>query len=314
MSGQFIEISNDGYYIRKKRGFLLICQMGQPVSAGLEVPLDRIDGVFVSANGVTFSKSVLTEVAIRGIPLVLSDNNHQPVGTFVSYNGNHLTANMINQQAEMTLPQKKSIWQKIVRSKIKNQGEVLQYLNGANPLLNYPPTVKSGDPTNREAVAAKIYWEQLFGKGFKRNRTEPGINTLLNYGYAILRASMAKHVTSAGLSPSLSVHHRNARNAFRLVDDLIEPFRPLVDVLVYSYLSEQNDELTPRFKLAAVKLWSDPLFTGLDIGRSGQMILRNSVHAFCRKMKYPKEAYSPCPISLIGEMFRGGLRELFSDG
>ena len=137
------------------------------------------------------------------------------------------------QQMDLSKPRRKRIWQSIVRAKIYQQSSVLRDFNGEDAGLSaLTKRVLSGDTSNVEARAALRYWPRLFGRDFRRVRSAPGINALLNYGYAIVRASVARAIVSAGLLPSVGIHHHHRSNAFSLADDLIEPFRPFVDRVV----------------------------------------------------------------------------------
>lgn len=151
-------------------------------------------------------------------------------------------------QVEATLPLKKQLWQQTVRAKIVNQSVVLAAARGADikPLQYMAEQVKSGDPDNHEGHAAAYYWSHLFGviEGFRRDRDGIPPNNLLNYGYAILRAVMARAIVSAGLMPSLGIFHRNKYNAYCLADDLMEPYRPVVDRLVVSLADSGGDMAT----------------------------------------------------------------------
>lgn len=158
----------------------------------------------------------------------------------------------------------KKIWQLIVKEKIKNQSKVLKMFNKENKLQFIYKTVLSGDSSNREAYAARLYFKSLFGTDFVRDKEMKGVNSFLNYGYAILRSSLARYVVAAGLNPSYGVGHYNKLNPFCLVDDLIEPFRPIVDCYVYRLFEQQKGltDLTTEHKAALSGLLTKDFYNG----------------------------------------------------
>ena len=197
------------------------------------VPLDDILAVIAHSHGLTYTNNLLVELAKRNIPFVLSSDEHEVVGMLWPVDGHHQQAKRFDAQIAMSLPKKKSLWAEIVRLKIKMQiWSLSQFAIESKHLERLSQTVRSGDPENIEGQAARIYWKLLFGEKFVRDRQLFGINSLLNYGYTIFRSSMARTVIAAGLHPSIGLHHCNDFNAMRLVDDLLEPFRPIVDVIV----------------------------------------------------------------------------------
>jgi len=162
-------------------------------------------------------------------------------------------------QVALSEPRRKRAWQRIVRSKIENQAEVLLRAGHNNrQLLSMVNKVRSGDPDNYEAQAARFYWQRLFGTDFRRDPNAGGLNTALNYCYAVVRACVARGVSSAGLHPSFSLHHKNPQNPLNLVDDLMEPFRPVADYVLWLETCDVGEgtygELTSEIKasLAAV--------------------------------------------------------------
>jgi len=158
-------------------------------------------------------------------------------------------------QIKLSEPRRKRAWKHIVKAKIKNQAEVLTRAGENNQhLLRLADKTRSGDPDNCEAQASRVYWPRLLGKDFRRNQNAPGINAALNYIYAIVRACVARGISSAGLHPSFSLHHKNPQNPLNLVDDLMEPFRPIADYMLWHSGVEQFSELSPITKkqLAAI--------------------------------------------------------------
>lgn len=206
------------------------------------VPIADIAALVVSHRQVTFTQAVLREISLAGGVFVICDEYHLPCGMLLPLQTHHAQTLNFNQQAEIKQPIKKKLWQEIVRAKIKNQASVLKQLTGDDAgLSNIISQVRSGDPTNREALAAKIYWRALFGQAFRRDVNRLDKNRHLNYGYAIIRGIIARGLCAAGLHPSLGIHHHNRNNAFCLADDIMEPFRPIVDMAVYEWLKNSTD-------------------------------------------------------------------------
>jgi CRISPR-associated protein Cas1 len=163
---------------------------------------------------------------------------------------------MMAQQIKLSEPARKRLWQAIIRAKINGQARTLQTAKrSAGPLLALAAKVRSGDPSNVEAQAARFYWQQLFGEDFRRGNDEEHLNGLLNYGYAIVRAACARALVGAGLHPSFGLHHHNQYNSFCLTDDLVEPLRPLVDLAVY-HLGQNglNEGLTKEHRQSLLEV------------------------------------------------------------
>jgi CRISPR-associated protein Cas1 len=229
---RIVEIAEDGRHLSAERGFLVVSAGGAEIG---RIPLDDILGVIASAHGLTYSNSLIVRLAERGAALVACGANHMPVAWLWPVDGHHLQAGRMRAQLDAALPLRKRLWRDIVCAKIAAQGAAL--VTRGTPAAGFAllaRAVRPGDPDNIEAQAARRYWPVLFGSDFRRDPTAGGVNGLLNYGYTILRAATARALAGAGLHPSLGLHHSNAGNAFCLVDDLMEPFRPYVDVEVAS--------------------------------------------------------------------------------
>ncbi len=175
------------------------------------------------------------------VPFICCDGKHQPSGLLLPLCANSTQTERFRLQTELGEPARKRLWKQIVRAKIRGQAFVLDFLKKRNPLEALQQRVKSGDPDNIEAQAARYYWPLLFGQGFERRRDAGGINARLNYGYAIIRAMTARALVGAGLHPSLGLNHHNRYDAYCLASDMMEPFRPLVDLAVAS-LKDENAE------------------------------------------------------------------------
>ncbi|MCH2548255.1 MAG: type II CRISPR-associated endonuclease Cas1 [Alphaproteobacteria bacterium] len=248
-----VEISQDGRHISLFRGFLKISEHGEELA---RIPLDAIHAVLLNCHRATLSQNILLQCANGGIPVILCGSNHQPAGVLWPVISHHKQAGNLHAQLHGSVPLAKQLWKKLVQCKIAGQHEVLQKLGKSrgNELEAMARRVKSGDPDNLEAQAARRYWPLLMGEGFTRNPDLDGANALLNYGYAILRSTVSRAVMAAGLHPSLGVHHQNRLNAFCLVDDVMEPFRPFVDFYVWELLQSGHNGVTRETKttLAAI--------------------------------------------------------------
>jgi CRISPR-associated protein Cas1 len=272
MLHRIVEVQEEGRYLSLDRGFLkLSCKERNLAS----VPLDDIAVLLVSAQNASFSKHILNKIAERGGISVLCGKNYLPQSIILPVSSHYLQAGLIQTQIAVSLPFKKNVWKQIVISKLTNQAKILSLTGNesvSGHIKKIAETVRSGDPDNREAYGARLYWKALFGNNFIRDKDGDGINALLNYGYAVARASIVRAVCAAGLLPSLGVHHNNKLNPFCLGDDLFEPFRPLVDITVFHLMEEAKMKINPEVKsrLAEV-LWykmetgegSSPLFQSM---------------------------------------------------
>jgi CRISPR-associated protein Cas1 len=191
-------------------------------------------------------------------------------------NANYESALRIRIQTQASQPLKKRLWQAIVTAKLKHQSEVLRFFDKqekANQIDVYARQVQSGDPQNREASGARVYWKTLFGDKFSRSPEGDWPNSLLNYGYALLRACAARAICAAGLNPIFGIHHENSTNHFPLADDIMEPYRPLVDFFAKQVIADEINEMNPTAKQTiSAFLWADlhyngettPLYTAME--------------------------------------------------
>lgn len=221
--------------------------------ASRTVPLEDIGIIVLDHPQISIGHALLSSLLENNAAVVCTDSRHMPAGMFLNFNGNSLLAEVHQAQIEASLPLKKVLWQQTVEMKIRNQAILLAlFAQPYEDIYGLSKRVKSGDSDNREGNAAAIYWRRLFDPelGFKRGRFEDAPNNLLNYGYAILRATVARSIVGSGLLPSLGIHHHNKYNAFALVDDIMEPYRPYVDRLVCAIIDSDVDysELTPAIK------------------------------------------------------------------
>ncbi len=202
------------------------------------VPFEDIAVIVLDNPQITITHPVLSACAEYGIGLFSTDTTHTPNGIFLPFNTHTRATRVLRLQLNASLPLKKRIWAQIIRAKIHNQSLSLKYSNqsGVERLEKLVKSVRSGDAGNLEARAARWYFADLFGDAFSRIDETP-INGCLNYGYAILRGAIARQLVLHGLHPPMGIFHDNEQNAFNLADDLIEPFRPVVDLFVASHLN-----------------------------------------------------------------------------
>ncbi len=213
------------------------------------VALDDIGALITHSYGLSWTNHVFIELSERSIPIVLCGNNHRPVAIVWPVEGHSVQAVRMKAQASAPKPIQKQIWAEIVRCKIRPQGAVLKAcgIEGA-AFVSIARQVRSGDPENKEAQAARKYWKTLFGTAFKRDIAHEGINSLLNYGYIVLRALVSRAICASGLHPTLGVFHSHRANAFALADDLMEPYRPFVDRMVFHLLTQGKTKVDAEVK------------------------------------------------------------------
>lgn len=230
MIERHIEVQTAGCVVRKARGSLSI-RTDANDDDDAEIPIDTI-GSLTLHRMTLVSVAAMLGVMHEGGSVALCGDSFEPEALLWPLDGHHAQAKRLDAQISAPQPLRKRIWQAVVVRKIQAQAEVLKVRTGDDALRGLIGRVGSGDPQNIEAQAARRYWSRIFGPGFRRGDDDHPINGMLNYGYAIVRSAVARAVASVGLHPSISVHHRDARNAFALVDDLMEPYRPLVDLRV----------------------------------------------------------------------------------
>lgn len=197
-------------------------------------PIEDIGFVIIENPQVSISVPLINELADNNVSVMFCDKKQMPRTMLMTLEGNTTQQESYKYQIEASAPTKKNVWKQLVESKIKNQALLLNNLGkNGDALKPYYLNVKSGDTDNREGAAAREYWSQIFDEGFRREREGLPPNNLLNYGYTILRAAVARALVGSGLYPAFGVFHRNRYNAFPLADDVMEPYRPFVDEIVY---------------------------------------------------------------------------------
>lgn len=221
------------------------------------VPIEDIGFVIIENNKTYISIPVINALADNNAAVVFCNDKHLPFSMNLPLDCNTIQNQLFAAQIEATLPVKKQCWKQIIEQKIKNQAKVLEkYKMDPIRLKEYAANVKSGDSTNREALAAKLYWDLLIDVDWVRTRFGEYPNNLLNYGYAILRAAMARALVGSGLLPTFGIHHHNKYDAYALADDLMEPYRPYIDDEVISYIKNNPDidEITTDFKAKILQI------------------------------------------------------------
>ncbi len=226
------------------------------------IPIEDIGLVIVDHPQVTFTAALFRYLSKENVTVLFCDDGHHPSGIYQPYTGHTLMSGHVQAQIDSTRPLRKQLWKQTIEAKIGNQSSLLNRLKVPDRRLDrMAAEVRSGDSSNREATAAALYWKILFQpytEKFRRDRYGGPPNNLLNYGYAILRSTVAKSIVAAGLLPMLGIHHRNSLNAFCLADDLMEPYRPFVDALVIEILETCTEpaqlELTKHNKQALLQI------------------------------------------------------------
>lgn len=197
-------------------------------------PIEDIGFVVIENPMVSVTIPLLNELIENNVSVIFCDRKQMPKSMLMNLDGNSTLQESYKYQFEASTPLKKRLWKQLVESKIKNQAALLDKIGEKGDVLKpYYMNVKSGDTDNREGASARIYWKCLLGNGFKRSREGCPPNNLLNYGYSILRAAVARALIGSGLYPAFGIFHRNRYNAFPLADDIMEPYRPFVDEIVY---------------------------------------------------------------------------------
>lgn len=247
---------------------------------------------------ITITQAVLAKLLANNVAVITCNETHHPTGLLLNLEGNTLQSQRFQAQIEASEPLKKQLWQQTIVAKITNQANLLQLRRTANTFLNnLAKEVKSGDSDNCEAQAASYYWKNLFPPflNFKRHREGLPPNNLLNYGYAILRALVARSLVSSGLLPTLGIHHRNQYNAYCLADDMMEPYRPYVDKVVCDIVRMHGKflEMTPAMKQQLLTIPAMDVIMGNEKSPLMNAVLRSTASlAKCfegkaRKLLFP---------------------------
>ena len=219
------------------------------------IPIEDVGMVMIEHQQVNITMPLINALVDAGVSIIFCDAKGLPHAIIQNLDGNSLQGEFLRKQVDVSDVLKKQLWKQIIEAKIRNQASLLQKLgNDSSQMKPLYQNVKSGDTDNREGIAARLYWTTLFGEDFSRDRTLGGINALLNYGYAILRASTARALVASGLTPALGIFHHNRSNAFPLADDIMEPYRPFVDMIVYQLCEEGKLEISKETKAELINV------------------------------------------------------------
>jgi CRISPR-associated protein Cas1 len=227
------------------------------------VPVEDIGFVVLESMQISISMPLVEALVGNNVAVVFCDSKHMPQSLLLNLDGHNTQTEIFRNQINASLPLKKNLWKQTVETKIKNQARLLKILDRKSfDVLNFSKDVKSGDPENREGAAARIYWSRLFGNKFIRDRYGDYPNSLLNYGYIILRAAVARSLVGSGLLPTLGIHHRNKYNAYCLADDIMEPYRPYVDRMVFRMYKKEPESfiLVKEQKAELLKVLTEDVF------------------------------------------------------
>ncbi len=246
MIKRIVDISKAAFLSLKQQQLLIDIK----AEALRQLPIEDLGILILQHPAIVLTQQVIIACQKNNVVIIFCDERHLPYSAILPLAESHsLPHKMLQQQIAITEPTRKRLWQQIVQQKIAQQAKTLSSLGKNATRLNYLKTkVKLGDSSNCEATAAQAYWKLLFGKEFKRDINQNEINSLLNYGYSIVRAMIARSICGAGFHPTLGLFHKNQYNALCLADDVMEPFRPWVDWYVYQLAQEGNIEINQSSK------------------------------------------------------------------
>ena len=239
------------------------------------IPIEDVGVIILDNKQITVTQGLMDELLENNCAIVTCDSKHLPAGLMLPLSGNSIQTERFRSQIDVSLPLRKQLWQQTIEAKIRNQAAVLEYATGEEHrnMLVWAGSVRSGDSENMEARAAVYYWKTIFpdNPSFVRGQEGEMPNALLNYGYAILRAIVARALVGSGLLPTLGIHHHNRYNAYCLADDIMEPYRPYVDKIIIDRINAEDLlELTSETK---VKLLNIPVTEVVINGRRSPLML-----------------------------------------
>lgn len=260
------------------------------------IPIEDIGFIVIENQETYISIPTISKLSSNNVSVIFCDNKHMPQSMLLNLDSHHVQQELFKHQINASEPLKKQLWQQVIKHKIENQAVLLKNQGKVNtPLNHYKTKVLSGDSTNREAVAASYYWKHIFDFNFTRERKGAYPNLFLNYGYIILRAAVARALSGSGLLNTLGIHHHNKYNAFCLADDIMEPYRPLIDAKVLEIIKkyDEHDLITPiKLELLSVLTQTvyfedkkSPLMVALSRTTSS---LQKCFMGKSRKILYPK--------------------------
>jgi len=240
---------NDSYLHTKDDQ--VIIEFADKSKKAAKVPVEDVGVVILDAHRLTISQRLISKLLDNNVALITCNQRHMPQGLMLNLHGHNVQQERFTNQINASKPLKKQLWQQTIKQKINNQARLLSLvtmisIEEIGNMDYWARSVRSGDPDNYEARAAAFYWSKLFEEfveTFTRGRFDEPPNNLLNYAYAILRAITARGLVASGLLPTFGVHHHNKYNAYALADDIMEPYRPFVDFVVYQVVDENREEL-----------------------------------------------------------------------
>ncbi len=288
MIKRIIEISTAPVYLSVKNKQLILKREGEVVGS---VPIEDMGVLIVDHPGCTYSHAALNELLANNVAVVICGKNHHPNGLLLPLDTNSLQSERFRVQVAAKVPTKKRLWKQVVQAKIRNQAWCLDQCEkeGGEGLRFLAEKVKSGDTENHEAQAAARYWKSLFGPDFRRRRDGLPPNGMLNYGYTVLRAAVARALCGGGMHPSFGLHHHNRYNAYPLADDVMEPFRPLIDWEVCKHWQAGENSMTPEIKQALLGVLSQDVFLS---GESRPLM--NALHLLSANLLRSLAGEDPC--------------------
>lgn len=273
-------------------------------NAEVTKPIEDIGIVVLDNRRITITQGLLEALLENNCAVITCDTRSLPVGMMLPLCGNTVQSERFRCQIDASMPLKKQLWQQTIKAKIYNQAAVLKSCCGmeAKTMLRWSDDVRSGDPDNIEGRAAAFYWKNIFNgmegmESFTRDRDGMPPNNLLNYGYAILRAVVARALVSSGLLPTLGIHHHNRYNTYCLADDIMEPFRPYIDRLVHEMVTEKGSEALELTKETKAQLLSIPVMDVVIGGKRSPLMVGVSqttaslfrcFNGEARKIAYPE--------------------------
>lgn len=226
------------------------------------VPIEDLGFIVIENQEIYISIPALNKLIDNNVAVIFCDPKHMPSSMLLNLNGHHIQQELFRNQINASEPLKKQLWQQVIKKKIKNQAKHLEKQGKSFEVMNFHGSkVLSGDTDNREGAAAAHYWKHLFDFDFKRERYGTYPNSFLNYGYIILRAAVARSLAGSGLLGTLGIHHHNKYNAFCLADDVMEPYRPLVDAKIMQIITNyEEDELTTEIKMELLSVLTETVY------------------------------------------------------
>jgi CRISPR-associated protein Cas1 len=288
---------NEAYLHTSKQQ--LMVSFSDPAKESVSIPIEDIGVVILDAFRLTISQTLISRLLHNNVALITCDERHHPQGLMLNLEGNTLQQERFKSQINASEPLRKNLWQQTVKAKIRNQAALLNQNGHEIQNMKYwENQVNSGDTKNHEGRAAAYFWKRLFSgyqDDFVRGRFEKEPNNLLNYGYAILRAVVARNLVASGLLPTFGIHHHNRYNAYALADDIMEPYRPYVDRVVLEILDKHKtvENLTPEIKKELLQIpvldvtiegQRNPLMVGMQQTTAS---LSACFAGETRKIKYP---------------------------